>query len=309
MLKNNKIFAHAQLKLPVIVAPMFLVSTVEMVIEACEKGLIGSFPALNARTSEELDKWMEYLNKKVKDDAVWAVNFIAHHSNGRYKEDLKLIEKHQPPLVITSLGNPAPVVEIVHKYGGKVFSDVINVFFAKKALKKGADGLILVSSGAGGHGGILNPFAFINEVRSFYDGPLVLAGAISKGKDVLSANIMGANLVYMGTRFIACEESGAVQAYKRMVTDAKAEDILYTDAFSGVHGNYLIPSILKADLDPKSLEKTDEIHFDKTSNQKVKAWKNIWSAGHGVNSVEKNEMMSEIIEELVEEYHKASLTI
>jgi len=307
------------LELPIIMAPMFLISNPTMVIKACEAGIVGSFPALNARTKETLEEWMiqitgelEQLKKKypTKKIAPWAVNFISHRTNKRYVEDLELVGKYQPPIVITSLGDPSPVVKVVHEYGGIVLSDVINIKFAKKAIEKGTDGLILVASGAGGHAGILNPISFIHEVKEFWDGPIVLAGGISKGKDILAAEVLGADLVYMGSRFIAANESLAVDEYKEMVINSTIEDVIYTDAFSGVKANYLIPSIEKAGLDPSNLEEKKEINFTSVnSNPEVKAWKDIWGAGHGVGAITKVQSVAEIIEELQVSYVEAKTAI
>jgi nitronate monooxygenase len=277
-----------QMKLPVMMAPMFLISNPNMVIRACATGIIGSFPALNARTTEMLDAWMTEINTAIahlkKDQpnekiAPWAVNFISHKSNKRFNADLALIEKHQPPVVITSLGDPSPVVRIVHQYGGLVFSDVINVKFAKKALEKGSDGLVLVASGAGGHGGTFNPFAFVHEIRNFFDGPLILSGTMSRGEDILAAEVLGADFAYFGTRFIAAAESGAADDYKAMTITSSIDDIVYTPAFSGIPANYLIPSIVKAGLDPKALPKNKKVDFSELGNPDIRAWKDIWGAG------------------------------
>lgn len=296
------------LKLPVIMAPMFLVSNPNMVLAACQSGIIGSFPALNARTEEILDQWMEQINRELADfekehpnqAGPWAVNFVAHRTNKRYKEDLALIEKHQPPIVITSLGDPGPIAEVVHAYGGIVFSDVVNSKFAKKAIEKGTDGLILVSNGAGGHGGELNPNAFLHEVKTFWDGPVVLAGGMSKGEDVLAAEVIGADFVYMGTRFIPSEESTAYDEYKEMVNHAKAEDILYTDVFTGVNANYLIPSIEKAGLDVEAIKNKEKIDLSD-----IKVWKDVWGAGQGVGAVNSIQPVSEIVSELKTSYDDA----
>ncbi|WP_010530125.1 NAD(P)H-dependent flavin oxidoreductase [Lentibacillus jeotgali] len=301
------------MKLPVIMAPMFLVSNPKMIIQACKAGIVGTFPALNARTGDILEDWMVQITEELEQlkhnspdqmAAPWGINFITHRSNKRYEEDLKLIKKYKPPVVITSLGDPSPVVKIAHEYGGIVFSDVINIKFAKKAIEKGTDGLVLVSSGAGGHGGALNPFAFLSEVREFWDGPIILAGGMSKGEDVLAAEILGADFVYMGSRFIPAIESSAQDAYKEMILDANIEDIIYTDAFSGVKANYLIPSIINAGLDPQKLEKKEEINFDKSSGE-LKAWKDVWGAGQGVGSIKKIQSVSEIVRELEKSYEDA----
>lgn len=291
------------LKLPVIVSPMFLVSTPKMVIEAGKAGVIGSFPLLNARPVEKCAEWLMEV-KEGLGDIPWAVNFICHkETNARYEDDLNLIRQYQPPIVITSLGNPSAVKEIVHSYGGLVYSDVANVQHAKKAAQTGVDGLILVCAGAGGHAGTLNPFAFLSEVRDFYEGTIILAGSISNGADIATALMMGADLVYMGTRFLAAAESNAQEDYKQMVIDASLDDILYTNAFSGVHASVLIPSLLKEGIDPKTLKPKNEIDLSHLVN--VKAWRDIWSAGQGVSNVTKRETTKEIVETLQIEYDKA----
>ncbi|WEG15188.1 nitronate monooxygenase [Alkalihalophilus pseudofirmus] len=287
-------------KLPLIIAPMFLVSTPEMVIEAGRSGVIGSFPLLNARPAEQCAEWMKQIKKEIP-ELPWAVNFICHKkSNNRYTEDLTLIKDYQPPIVITSLGHPGEAIEVVHSYGGLVYSDVATVNHAKKAAETGVDGLILVCAGAGGHGGTLNPFAFINEVKEFFHGTIILSGSISTGKDIAAAKMMGADYAYMGTRFLAAEESSADTEYKEMVIQASAHDILYTNAFSGVSANILKPSLIKEGIDPKTLQSRDDIDLSHLVD--VKAWRNIWSAGHGVTNVKKHETTAEIIQQLKIEY-------
>ncbi|WP_135449355.1 NAD(P)H-dependent flavin oxidoreductase [Planococcus citreus] len=289
-------------KLPVIVAPMFLVSTPQMVIESGRAGVIGSFPLLNARPAEECAKWLVEV-KEALGDIPWAVNFISHRgSNKRYDEDVELIREHQPPIVITSLGSPAEVLEIVHAYGGLVYSDVANAKHAKKAAQSGVDGLILVCAGAGGHGGTLNPFAFIAAVKKFFDGTIILSGSLSTGQDVAAALLMGADYAYMGTRFLAVEESSAPEEYKQMVIDSSIEDILYTDSFSGVPVNVLIPSLEKQGIDPKTLKPKTEVDLSHLVN--AKAWRDIWSAGHGVTTVTKREAVKEAVEQLEREYEE-----
>lgn len=300
--------------LPVIVAPMFLINGPKMVINACASGVIGTFPVLNARTDEILEDWMieitselerlekENPNKKI---APWGVNFIVHRSNKRYVEDLELIRKYKPPVVITSLGDPSPVVEIVREYGGIVFSDVINIKHAKKAIEKGADGLVLVATGAGGHAGTFNPISFVHEVREFFDGPIALSGGMSKGEDILVSEILGADYAYIGTRFIPAEESMAQDEYKEMLIESSIEDIIYTDAFSGINANYLIPSIERAGLDPDNLKKKDKIDFSELRNNDVKAWKDIWGAGQGIAPISKIQPIAEIVEELKQDYNEA----
>ncbi|MDN5708154.1 MAG: nitronate monooxygenase [Planococcus sp. (in: firmicutes)] len=289
-------------KLPVIVAPMFLVSTPQMVIESGRAGVIGSFPLLNARPAEECAKWLIEVNEALG-DIPWAVNFISHRgSNKRYDEDVELIRKHQPPIVITSLGSPAEVLEIVHAYGGLVYSDVANAKHAKKAAQSGVDGLILVCAGAGGHGGTLNPFAFIAAVKKFFDGTIILSGSLSTGQDVAAALLMGADYAYMGTRFLAVEESSAPEEYKQMVIDSSIEDILYTDSFSGVPVNVLIPSLEKQGIDPRTLKPKKEVDLSHLVN--AKAWRDIWSAGHGVTTVTKRETVKEAVGQLEREYEE-----
>lgn len=303
-----------KMKLPVIMAPMFLIANPNTVVAACKAGIIGSFPLLSARTVEILDEWMSFLNEEMerlqakgKTVTPWAVNFIAHRShNKRYDEDLYMIEKHQPPIVITSLGDPSPIKKVVGAYGGLVFSDVINSAFAKKAIEKGSDGLILIANGAGGHGGTLNPFAFMQEVRSFWDGPLILGGTISTGEDILAAEVLGADFAYVGTRFIAAKEMGASPEYKEMLVESGSKDIIYTPAFSGIHANYLIPSILKAGIDPQRLPDQGKANLGELMNiNNVKAWKDIWSAGQGVGAIKEIQSVSEIVDELEEQYEAA----
>ncbi|MEB3102099.1 NAD(P)H-dependent flavin oxidoreductase [Ferviditalea candida] len=300
--------------LPVISAPMFLVSSPQMVIESCKAGIIGSFPLLNARSADILEDWMknitEELNKARAEDpnrrvAPWAVNLVVHRTNLRFEADMQLVKKYKPPIVITSLGNPERIVKIVHAYGGLVFSDVSNLVHAKKAAHTGVDGLILVSSGAGGHGGTINPIAFIGAVREFWDGITILAGAITHGQDILAAEVLGADLVSMGTRFIAASESFASDAYKKMLIESNLEDLIYTDAFSGVNANYLIPSIRSAGIDPEQLHKKENVDFSKMVDTKVRTWRDIWSAGQGVGGVKKVQTVAEAVRELYDEYKQA----
>lgn len=289
--------------MPVIVSPMFLVSTPQMVIEASEAGVIGSFPLLNARPIETCAEWLKEV-KEALGDKLWAVNLICHKkSNKRFDEDLEKIRQYEPPIVITSLGSPAEVIEIVHSYGGLVYSDVANVRHAKKAAQAGVDGLILVCAGAGGHGGTLNPFAFVAAVKQFYGGTIILSGSLSTGADIAAARLMGVDYAYMGTRFIAAEESDAQEEYKQMVIESTIEDILYTDSFSGVHANVLIPSLLKEGIDPATLKPKEEVDLSHLVD--VKAWRDIWSAGHGVTTVTKRETTREIVETLHREYEES----
>jgi len=304
------------LSLPVINAPMFLVSSPDMVIESCKNGIIGTFPLLNARTSDLLENWMKHISEELSNAreenpsakvAPWGVNLIVHRTNKRFEEDVELIKKYEPPVVITSLGNPSDVAKIVHGYGGLVFSDVISLDHARKAAKTGIDGLILVCSGAGGHGGTLNPFAFLKAVKEFWDGMTILAGAISTGEEILAAKILGADLVYMGTRFIATQESSASEDYRQMLIDSTLEDLVYTDAISGIKGNYLLPSLQKAGFDVENLMKKDSVDLS-FSESKAKAWKDIWSAGQGVGCVKKIATIQEVVDDLKAEYKKAMST-
>lgn len=295
------------LKLPVIVSPMFLVSTPKMTIEAGKAGVIGSFPLLNARPIEKCAEWLQEV-KEGLGDIPWAVNFICHKkTNTRYDDDLELIRQYEPPIVITSLGNPSDVNAVVHGYGGLVYSDVANIRHAKKAAQSGVDGLVLVCSGAGGHGGTLNPFAFIAAVKTFYEGTIILSGAISTGTDVAAAQLMGADYAYMGTRFLAAEESSAQEEYKQMVIDSTIEDVLYTDSFSGVHANVLIPSLLKEGINPATLKSKDDVDLSHLVN--VKAWRDIWSAGQGVTNVIKRETTKDIVETLIKEYQEGVVNL
>ncbi|GIN92472.1 2-nitropropane dioxygenase [Siminovitchia terrae] len=307
MAKNALDTLKENTTLPVIMAPMFLVSSPQLVINGCKSGIIGSFPLLNARTANTLDQWMEKIKWELQGGkfAPWAVNFIVHSTNNRYKEDLALIAKHQPPIVITSLGDPSPVVQIVHEYGGLVFSDVISIFHAKKAAEKGVDGLVLVCSGAGGHAGTINPFAFMGAVKEFWNGITILSGAISNGRDILAAQAMGADFAYMGTRFITAEESFASADYKEMIIDSTLDDLIYTDAFSGVKANYLKPSIRKTGLDPDQLESKEKADFSKMNSTGSKAWKDIWSAGQGVSTIHNVKPVMEIVRELKDSYEQS----
>ena len=303
--------------LPIIVSPMFIISNPKMVLASCEAGVVGTFPTLNARTAEQLEEWFQEIQEgyakmqkgnTAQKIAPWGVNLIVHSTNNRYESDLALIKKYQPPVVITSLGKPVNEVKIVHEYGGLVFSDVISIKHAKKAAEAGVDGLILVCNGAGGHGGTLNPFAFIAEVRQFWDGIIILAGSISNGQEIAAAKVLGVDLVYMGTRFIASLEAVTIDGYKEMLIDSNASDIIYTDTFSGVNANYLIPSIRKAGLDPANLPEKSEMNVVHKEKE-AKAWKDIWSAGQGVGSIKEIQPIDEIIKTLQDEYKEAILTL
>lgn len=301
------------LALPVIGAPMFLVSGPDLVIAQCKSGIVGAFPALNARPQELLDLWLTRIVSELaaaraahpdKMIAPFAVNQIIHHSNDRLEHDLDLCVKHRVPLVITSLRAPGDVVQRIHDYGGLVFHDVISVRHAEKALEEGVDGLILVCAGAGGHAGMLSPFALVSEVRRFYAGPITLSGAIAKGEHILAAQAIGADLAYMGTRFIATREANAADAYKDMIVASSASDIVYTPYFTGVQGNYLRPSIVAQGLDPDNLPPRDKTAMNFGSGG-VKAWRDIWGSGQGVGSMDDVPPTAELIARLKREYEEA----
>jgi nitronate monooxygenase len=309
----RKIFEN--LRVPVIGAPMFLVSGPDLVIEQCKAGVIGSFPALNARPQEELDVWLTRIeaalakHKAENPDAKvapYAVNLIVNSANKRLEQDFEVVAKHKVPLVITSLQAPTTFAQRVHDYGGIVFHDVVRVRHAEKALEAGVDGIILVCAGAGGHAGRINPFALTNEVRKIFDGPLVLAGTITNGAGVLAAKAMGCDAAYLGTRFIATKESMAADAYKQMLVDANAEDIVYTPFFSGVHGSYLKPSIRNAGLDPDNLpvQGVDKLQY-RSRDERPKTWKEIWGAGQGTGAIDDIPATRELVDRLVREYEAA----
>ena len=300
------------LALPVICAPMFIVSNPDLVIAQCKGGLIGSFPALNARPKEALDEWLTRIKDALADDpnaAPFAVNQIIHQSNERLEHDMALCVKHQVPLIITSLRAPDAIVPHVHAYGGQVFHDVISVRHAEKALEAGVDGLILVCTGAGGHAGMLSPFALVGEIRKFYDGPIALSGAITNGSAVLAAQAMGADFAYVGTRFIATKEANAVEGYKQAIVDSAAVDVVYTPYFTGVHGNYLKKSIVASGLDPDNLPDKDKTSMDFGSAVAAKAWKDIWGAGQGVGTIDDVPSTAELIARMKAEYRAAKTAL
>ena len=285
-----------KLRLPMVGAPQFIISNPDLVVAQCTAGVVGSFPALNARPQPLLDDWLTQIKERLaawdaanpdKPAAPFAVNQIVHKSNDRLEADVQSCVKHKVPIVITSLGARQDVNDAIHSYGGIVLHDIINIHFAKKALEKGADGLIAVCAGAGGHAGGLSPFALVSEIREFFDGPLLLSGAISNGRSILAAQALGADLAYAGSAFIATKEANAVDGYKQMIVDSLAEDIVYTNLFTGVHGNYLKGSIVASGLDPANLPESDpsKMNFGSGGNTKVKAWKDVWGAGQGVGGV------------------------
>ncbi|MEQ8742942.1 nitronate monooxygenase [Parasphingorhabdus sp.] len=292
------------LALPVIGAPMFLISGPEMVIAQAKAGMIGSFPTPNARTPEILDGWMQQISESLANDpkaASWAANLVVHPSNDRLPADMECVLRHKPPLVITALGSPARIVDAVHNYGGLVFADVNSVGFARKAAAIDVDGLVLVASGAGGHTGQTAGFAFVDEVRQFWDGPIVLGGAISTGRAIRAAEVLGADLAYVGTALIACEESEAQLAYKELVVTAGAEDIVPSNGITGVTANWLRSSLVEAGYDPANMPTEKTPNFENALDD-AKAWKNVWSAGQGVGAVTAIEPMAQIAARLKQEY-------
>ena len=293
------------LKLPAIAAPMFLTSGTDLVVETCNAGMVGTFPALNQRTTDGFVEWLEEIRSRLAPGAApFGVNLIVHKSNPRLAADLEQVVAHKVPLVITSLGAVKDVVQAVQSYGGLVFHDVISRRHAEKAAEAGVDGIVAVSAGAGGHAGTTNPFALVQEIRSVFGGAIVLGGAISTGAQVAAARLMGADLAYMGTRFIATRESLSQPEYKQMIVEAGSADIFYTPAISGVSANFLLPSIRAAGLDPANLP----AHGEMDMTAEAKAWSRIWSAGHGVASVADVPGAAELVARLVDEYRAAMRT-
>ena len=303
-----------RLRLPVLAAPMFVVSGPELVIEQCKAGIIGSFPTLNARPQEELDTWLTRIETELaqyardnpaKKVAPFAVNLILNKANKRLDHDMEVVLAHKVPIVITSLSAPTALAPRVHAYGGMVFHDVIKVRHAEKALEAGVDGLIAVCGGAGGHAGNLNPFALVNELRRIHKGPLVLSGAITNGSGVLAAEAMGCELAYLGTRFIATLESLAVEGYKKMIVDSHSGDIVYTPLFSGVHGSYLAGSIRNSGLDPDHLPANEAPGQYRNREERPKTWKEIWGAGQGVGNIDDVPSVAALVDRLEREYLEA----
>jgi nitronate monooxygenase len=305
-----------RLRLPAIGSPLFIVSGPELVIAQCKAGIVGSFPSLNARPISQLDEWLARINEELADwdkahpetpSAPYAVNQIVHKTNNRLDEDVALCAKYKVPIVITSLGAREDVNTAVHAWGGIILHDVINQTFAHKAVEKGADGLIPVAAGAGGHAGALSPFAFVHELRQWFDGPIALSGAISNGWSILAAQAMGADLAYIGSAFIATQEANANPGYKEMIVEFSGEDIVYTNLFTGVHGNYLRPSIERAGLDPDNLPTADpsKMNFGSGGNQEAKAWRDIWGCGQGIGALKHIPTAGELIARLAAEYEQA----
>ena len=306
------------LSIPVIGSPLFLVSGPELVIAQCKAGIIGSFPELNARPQHVLEEWIVRIKTELaeyqkqnpdKKVAPFAVNQICHGSNDRLMDDMATCVKHEVPIIITSLRPPAELVEAAHSYGGVVYHDVINVRHAKKAAEQGVDGLILVCAGAGGHAGALSPFALLREVKEWFDGTVILSGSIGDGYSVASALALGADFAYMGTRFIATKEANADQGYKQMLIDSAADDIVYSNLFTGVSGNYLKPSIKNAGLDPDNLPEADKskMNFGSGGNTDAKAWKDIWGSGQGIGGIKDDPSVEDLVTRIKEEYNKARI--
>ncbi len=302
-----------QMKLPLIVAPMFLVSGPDLVLAACREGVMGSFPFPNARTAEELDAWMSRINRELaalrganpqQKIAPWAANMVVHSSYDRFRQELELVAKHHPPVVVTALGSPAAVIEVVHDYGGLVFADVNSVAFARRAASFDVDALVLVAAGAGGHTGNMAGFSFVAAVREFFDGAIVLAGSLCDGRGIRAAEVLGAEFAYMGTSFIAATESIASDPYRQMVVDCSVDDLVVTNIFTGGFASYMRPSIENLGLDPDNLSGRSKMDLT-GSQERIKAWKEIWSAGHGVGSVKKIQTTAEIVAQLEKEYRSA----
>ena len=305
----------ARMRLPVIGSPLFIISNPDLVIEQCKAGIVGSFPALNARPAEQLREWLDKITTELAEydaknpdapSAPFAVNQIVHRSNDRLQHDLEMCVEYKVPVVITSLGARPELNDAIHSYGGMVFHDVINQTFARKAIEKGADGLVLVAAGAGGHAGQQSPFALMQETRAWFDGPIALSGSIANGDAVLAAEAMGADFAYIGSAFIATEEARADQAYKEMIRDHSADDIVYSNLFTGVWGNYLKPSIERAGMDPNALEVSspDAMNFG-SDREKPKAWKEIWGAGQGIGAVDEILPAAGLVAKLRAEYDAA----
>ena len=308
--------ALSDLRLPVVAAPLFIVSGPELVIAQCKAGIVGSFPALNARPAEELEKWIVRIKLELdeyqkanpdKKVAPFAVNQICHGSNKRLQHDMEVCVKHEVPIIITSLQANQQVYDAAHSYGGIILHDVTNLRHTRKALSMGADGIIAVCAGAGGHAGTLSPFALIPEIREFFDGPILASGSISTGGSVAGALGIGADLAYIGTRFIASKEANASADYKQEIIDSTGEDIVYSSLFTGVHGNYLKGSIRKAGMDPDNLPEADKsaMDFGSGGNTDKKAWKDIWGSGQGVGMIKDAPSVAEIVDQMEGEYHAA----
>ena len=311
---------EARLRIPAMAAPLFIISNPELVIAQCKAGVVGSFPSLNARPIAQLDAWLQRITEELaaydrdnpdRPSAPFAVNLIVHKTNARLNEDIDMCRKYRVPVVISSLGAVDAVNDAVHSWGGIVMHDVINDRFARKAIEKGADGLIAVAAGAGGHAGTLSPFALLQEIREWFDGPLALSGSIANGGAILAARAAGADLAYIGSAFIATHEANADEQYKRMVKESSADDIVYSNLFSGVHGNYLKPSIVNAGMDPDNLPVSDPsaMDFKTIADQSVKVWKDIWGCGQGIGAIKSITSTAALVDRLTAEYEAAKLKL
>ena len=305
-----------RLRIPVIASPLFIISGPELVIAQCKAGVVGSFPALNARPVSQLDEWLAQITEELaawdaknpdRLSAPFAMNQIVHKTNDRLEQDVEMAVKYKVPITITSLGAREDVNQAMHSYGGIVLHDVINDRFARKAVEKGADGLIPVAAGAGGHAGHLSPFALVQELREWFEGPIALSGSIATGHAILGAQAMGADLAYAGSLFIATEEANADEGYKQMIVESSASDIVYSNLFTGVHGNYLAPSIIAAGMDPNDLPQSDpsKMNFGSGGNQKSKAWRDIWGCGQGIGAIGHVPSVAEVAARLSDEYERA----
>ena len=305
-----------RLRLPVIASPLFIISNPDLVIAQCKAGIVGSFPSLNARPISQLDEWLHRITEELAaydkahpeaPSAPFAVNQIVHKTNNRLEEDIEMCVKHKVPVVITSLGAREDLNGAIHSYGGITLHDVINDRHAHKAIEKGADGLIPVAAGAGGHAGVLSPFALIQEIRQWFDGPVALSGSIASGRSILAAQAMGADLAYIGSAFIATEEANAIEGYKQGIVEGRADGIVYSNLFTGVHGNYLRSSIVNAGMDPDNLPVSDpsKMSFGSGGNQEAKAWRDIWGSGQGIGAIDQVLPAADLIAKFASEYEQA----
>lgn len=293
----------SRLRLPAICAPMFLVTGPDMVISACQAGVVGTFPATNARTEDQLVTWLDRISSTVtKTDAPWALNMITHNSYGRFDAELDLVKRYQPELVITALGGPHRVTDAVHDYGGLVFADVNSPKFARKAIEKGADGLVLICAGAGGHTGEYAMIPFVEEVRTFFDGPIIVGGGIGTGRGIKAVEALGVDFAYLGTRFLACQESLINDDYRQMVWDSQMEDLIASRAITGALGNWMRASVEAAGLTEESMKAVAKIDFSQDMHAGTKAWKHVWSAGQGVGLVHEPESVADVVETLLRQY-------
>nr|WP_279091507.1 nitronate monooxygenase family protein [Comamonas thiooxydans] len=309
--------ALKKLALPVIGSPLFIISNPKLVIEQCKAGIVGSMPSLNARPAEQLEDWLAEITETLaawdkahpdRPSAPFAINQIVHKSNDRLEHDMQVCAKYKVPIIITSLGAREDVNQAVHSWGGVVLHDIINNKFARKAIEKGADGLIAVAAGAGGHAGVKSPFALVQEIRQWFDGPLALSGSIATGGAVLAAQAMGADFAYIGSAFIATDEARAVEAYKKAIVEGNSDDVVYSNLFTGVHGNYLAPSIRAAGLDPENLPESDPSKMNFGGGAQ-KAWKDIWGCGQGIGAIDKVQSTAELVARLKREYAEAKASL